>query len=245
MHSRTCENHSTSDFLFIYFLGGVSLQHVPCVKTSHRESTQRLCVSRTAKYTFASSIRVARKRQALIVVIRERKVECKWSPQAGGEAAAAASGTSRPVFALPIELPPHLNESPLVFFPFFAESDDECLHHAVHERLGELLRVLKIIISKHQSLNSVDILSTAGTVIATVKGEPPRRSRSLPSAPAYRNHSYAPPPPTWSVFCLRLSPSTSKPRQHLSAGSPLFFHSGRGPSLYLRPFPPHHFLCCG
>lgn len=52
----------------------------------------------------------------------------------------------------------------------FAENDD-CLHHAVHERLGELLRVLKTIISKHQSLNSVDILSTAGTVIATVKGE--------------------------------------------------------------------------
>uniref|UniRef100_A0A674PIL1 Rho GTPase-activating protein 29 n=1 Tax=Takifugu rubripes TaxID=31033 RepID=A0A674PIL1_TAKRU len=46
----------------------------------------------------------------------------------------------------------------------------ECLHQAVHERLGELLRVLKAIISKHQRLNSVDILSTAGTVIATVKG---------------------------------------------------------------------------
>uniref|UniRef100_A0A3Q0STZ8 Rho GTPase-activating protein 29 n=1 Tax=Amphilophus citrinellus TaxID=61819 RepID=A0A3Q0STZ8_AMPCI len=45
----------------------------------------------------------------------------------------------------------------------------DCLHHAVHERLGELLRVLKAIISKHQSLNSVEILSTAGTVIATVK----------------------------------------------------------------------------
>ncbi|XP_067342048.1 rho GTPase-activating protein 29 isoform X2 [Channa argus] len=44
------------------------------------------------------------------------------------------------------------------------------LHQAVHERLGELLRVLKAIIDKHQSLNSVDILSTAGTVIATVKG---------------------------------------------------------------------------
>lgn len=52
----------------------------------------------------------------------------------------------------------------------FPEHQD-CLHHAVHERLGELLRVLKAIISKHQSLNSVDILSTAGTVIATVKGE--------------------------------------------------------------------------
>uniref|UniRef100_A0AAQ4R0R1 Rho GTPase-activating protein 29 n=1 Tax=Gasterosteus aculeatus aculeatus TaxID=481459 RepID=A0AAQ4R0R1_GASAC len=46
----------------------------------------------------------------------------------------------------------------------------DCLHQAAHERLGELLRVLKLIIGKHQSLNSVDILSTAGTVIATVKG---------------------------------------------------------------------------
>uniref|UniRef100_A0AAQ5ZYJ1 Rho GTPase-activating protein 29 n=1 Tax=Amphiprion ocellaris TaxID=80972 RepID=A0AAQ5ZYJ1_AMPOC len=50
-----------------------------------------------------------------------------------------------------------------------AEHQD-CLHQAVHERLGELLRVLKAIINKHQSLNSVDILSTAGTVIASVKG---------------------------------------------------------------------------
>lgn len=29
----------------------------------------------------------------------------------------------------------------------------ECLHQAVHERLGELLRVLKAIISKHQRLS--------------------------------------------------------------------------------------------
>ncbi|XP_010766863.1 rho GTPase-activating protein 29-like isoform X2 [Notothenia coriiceps] len=53
---------------------------------------------------------------------------------------------------------------------FNSNEDQDCLHHAAHERLGELLRVLKAIISKHQSLNSVDILSTAGTVIATVKG---------------------------------------------------------------------------
>ncbi|KAG7216737.1 hypothetical protein INR49_021120 [Caranx melampygus] len=58
---------------------------------------------------------------------------------------------------------------PLSTWPTFTVNDD-CLHQAVHERLGELLRVLKAIISKHQSLNSVDILSTAGTVIATVKG---------------------------------------------------------------------------
>uniref|UniRef100_H2TEP8 Rho GTPase-activating protein 29 n=1 Tax=Takifugu rubripes TaxID=31033 RepID=H2TEP8_TAKRU len=53
---------------------------------------------------------------------------------------------------------------------FNSKEHQECLHQAVHERLGELLRVLKAIISKHQRLNSVDILSTAGTVIATVKG---------------------------------------------------------------------------
>ncbi|KAG7268014.1 hypothetical protein CRUP_022521 [Coryphaenoides rupestris] len=45
-----------------------------------------------------------------------------------------------------------------------------CLHQAVHERLGELLCVLKAVIGKHQSLNSVDILSAAGTVISRVKG---------------------------------------------------------------------------
>ncbi|KAJ0059883.1 hypothetical protein NL108_014573, partial [Boleophthalmus pectinirostris] len=53
---------------------------------------------------------------------------------------------------------------------FNSKEHQDCLHHAVHERLGELLRVLKAIINKHQSLNSVDILSTAGTVIASVKG---------------------------------------------------------------------------
>ncbi|XP_037613026.1 rho GTPase-activating protein 29 isoform X2 [Sebastes umbrosus] len=53
---------------------------------------------------------------------------------------------------------------------FSSKEHQDCLHHAAHERLGELLRVLKAIIGKHQSLNSVDILSTAGTVIATVKG---------------------------------------------------------------------------
>uniref|UniRef100_A0A673CI91 Rho GTPase-activating protein 29 n=1 Tax=Sphaeramia orbicularis TaxID=375764 RepID=A0A673CI91_9TELE len=46
----------------------------------------------------------------------------------------------------------------------------KCYIMSFNRRLGELLRVLKAIISKHQSLNSVEILSTAGTVIATVKG---------------------------------------------------------------------------
>uniref|UniRef100_A0A4W6FDL5 Rho GTPase-activating protein 29 n=1 Tax=Lates calcarifer TaxID=8187 RepID=A0A4W6FDL5_LATCA len=44
------------------------------------------------------------------------------------------------------------------------------LNEVVQERLAELLRVLKAVIGKHQTLNSVDILGAAGTVIAKVKG---------------------------------------------------------------------------
>ncbi|NWI95454.1 RHG29 protein, partial [Pitta sordida] len=50
-----------------------------------------------------------------------------------------------------------------------SEENQDDLHQVVHERLGELLRVLKAVINKHQTLNSVDILSAAGTVIAKVK----------------------------------------------------------------------------
>lgn len=46
----------------------------------------------------------------------------------------------------------------------------EGLQGMVQERLAELLRVLKAVISKHQTLNSADILGAAGTVIAKVKG---------------------------------------------------------------------------
>ncbi|XP_035526947.1 rho GTPase-activating protein 29-like isoform X1 [Morone saxatilis] len=46
----------------------------------------------------------------------------------------------------------------------------EDLQVVVQERLAELLRVLKAVIGKHQTLNSVDILGAAGTVIAKVKG---------------------------------------------------------------------------
>ncbi|KAG7229039.1 hypothetical protein INR49_013158, partial [Caranx melampygus] len=46
----------------------------------------------------------------------------------------------------------------------------EGLQQVVQERLAELLRVLKAVIGKHQTLNSVDILGAAGTVIAKVKG---------------------------------------------------------------------------
>ncbi|KAM4552606.1 rho GTPase-activating protein 29-like isoform 1-T1 [Odontesthes bonariensis] len=46
----------------------------------------------------------------------------------------------------------------------------EGLQEVVQERLAELLRVLKAVIGKHQTLNSADILGAAGTVIAKVKG---------------------------------------------------------------------------
>ncbi|XP_077480848.1 rho GTPase-activating protein 29-like isoform X1 [Stigmatopora argus] len=52
---------------------------------------------------------------------------------------------------------------------FISTENQSCLHKAVHERLGEMLGVLKTIIDKHHSLNSVDILSSAGTVITAVK----------------------------------------------------------------------------
>ncbi|XP_078264394.1 rho GTPase-activating protein 29-like isoform X2 [Rhinoraja longicauda] len=52
----------------------------------------------------------------------------------------------------------------------FLSEENVSLHQLAHERLGELLRVLKLVISKHQSLNSVDILSATGTVISKVKG---------------------------------------------------------------------------
>ena len=58
----------------------------------------------------------------------------------------------------------------------------EGLQEVVQERLAELLRVLKTVISKHQTLNSVDILGAAGTVIAKVKGQ----LKSLACTQTYR-----------------------------------------------------------
>ncbi|XP_049454046.1 rho GTPase-activating protein 29-like isoform X1 [Epinephelus fuscoguttatus] len=58
----------------------------------------------------------------------------------------------------------HLKEA------FQCKENPEGLQKVVQERLTELLRVLKAVIGKHQTLNSVDILGAAGTVIAKVKG---------------------------------------------------------------------------
>ncbi|KAM9350203.1 rho GTPase-activating protein 29-like [Symphorus nematophorus] len=53
---------------------------------------------------------------------------------------------------------------------FRCKENVEDLQQVVQERLAELLRVLKAVIGKHQTLNSVDILGAAGKVIAKVKG---------------------------------------------------------------------------
>uniref|UniRef100_A0A672P8M4 Rho GTPase-activating protein 29 n=1 Tax=Sinocyclocheilus grahami TaxID=75366 RepID=A0A672P8M4_SINGR len=53
---------------------------------------------------------------------------------------------------------------------FHSKENQECSQHVVSERLGELVRVLKTVIGKHQALNSSEILGAAGTVIAKVKG---------------------------------------------------------------------------
>ncbi|KAF7692267.1 rho GTPase-activating protein 29-like isoform X2 [Silurus meridionalis] len=49
-------------------------------------------------------------------------------------------------------------------------TEEECEYEVVRERLAELLRVLRCVINKHQALNSEEILSAAGAVIAKVKG---------------------------------------------------------------------------
>ncbi|XP_051553405.1 rho GTPase-activating protein 29 isoform X2 [Myxocyprinus asiaticus] len=53
---------------------------------------------------------------------------------------------------------------------FHSKENQECSQRVVDERLGELVRVLKVVIGKHQTLNSSEILGAAGTVIAKVKG---------------------------------------------------------------------------
>ncbi|XP_034147286.1 rho GTPase-activating protein 29 isoform X1 [Esox lucius] len=53
---------------------------------------------------------------------------------------------------------------------FHSKESHDDLPQRVQERLAELLRVLKSVIGKHQTLNSADILGSAGTVIAKVKG---------------------------------------------------------------------------
>ncbi|TSK13579.1 Rho GTPase-activating protein 29 [Bagarius yarrelli] len=50
------------------------------------------------------------------------------------------------------------------------ETAEECVYEVVKARLAELLRVLRCVLSKHQVLNSEEILSAAGELIGRVKG---------------------------------------------------------------------------
>ncbi|TRY53657.1 hypothetical protein DNTS_008658 [Danionella cerebrum] len=53
---------------------------------------------------------------------------------------------------------------------FISTEAQENWQQLVNDQLGELVRVLKLVIGKHQALNTSEILGAAGTVIAKVKG---------------------------------------------------------------------------
>ncbi|XP_045566869.1 rho GTPase-activating protein 29 [Salmo salar] len=88
------------------------------------------------------------------------------------DAPAPPAGTTNPDYIMQLVNDVRKFADVLLHFKesFHSKDHQDCLHQVVHERLGELLRVLKAVINKHQTLNSVDILSAAGTVIAQVKG---------------------------------------------------------------------------
>lgn len=65
-------------------------------------------------------------------------------------------------------------ESEPVSFLFSLTEHLEDLQKVVQERLSDLVRVLKAVIGKHQTLNSSEILGAAGMVIAKIKGQLPR-----------------------------------------------------------------------
>jgi hypothetical protein len=46
----------------------------------------------------------------------------------------------------------------------------DTLHVAIHERLGEVLRILRSVLEKYPALQSSELLVTAGTLIQQVKG---------------------------------------------------------------------------
>jgi hypothetical protein len=46
----------------------------------------------------------------------------------------------------------------------------DTLHVAVHERLGEVLRILRSVLERYPALHSSELLVTAGTLIQHVKG---------------------------------------------------------------------------
>jgi hypothetical protein len=46
----------------------------------------------------------------------------------------------------------------------------DTLHVAFHERLGEVLRILRSVLERYPALQSSELLVTAGTLIQQVKG---------------------------------------------------------------------------
>lgn len=52
-----------------------------------------------------------------------------------------------------------------------AVKEEPCSRPAVHECLGEVLRVLRQVISTYPLLNTVETLTAAGTLISKVKGQ--------------------------------------------------------------------------
>lgn len=49
---------------------------------------------------------------------------------------------------------------------------EECQRPMAHECLGEVLRVMRQVISTYPLLNTVEILTAAGKLISKVKGQP-------------------------------------------------------------------------
>ena len=56
-------------------------------------------------------------------------------------------------------------------FKMYIISDkSDTLHVAVHERLGDVLKILRSVLERYPALQSSELLATAGTLIQQVKG---------------------------------------------------------------------------
>ncbi|PRD36698.1 UNVERIFIED_CONTAM: arhgap45 [Trichonephila clavipes] len=65
----------------------------------------------------------------------------------------------------------------LLYFP----NKTETMRVAAHERLGEVLRILRSILEKYPPIQSTELLMTAGTLIQQVKGYNYEDEKSDPS----------------------------------------------------------------
>ena len=65
----------------------------------------------------------------------------------------------------------HLKQKLYMFRDSFLRSDKcDALRVAAHERLGEVLRILRIILEHYSALQSTELLVAAGSLIHQVKG---------------------------------------------------------------------------